>query len=267
MQNVRFRVPAKYCAAAASALLLSGLASTASAQWNYGIGTGIFRMNIDGDIGLHTDIAGPVQLEVDLEPDDISDLMESAIGFGGYATNGDWMIQASAGKLELEDDPSAVLAGGATVTSEFGFDVTSAELTVGYPLYRNPSMTLRFLAGGRFTKHELSSAITVTTSSGSTQLSREIEEDWADALVGLTLGVPFAKKWSWNTVVNGGFGGSEGTYHGYTGISWRFLKHWSATVYGKYTAVEYENGDIGDADWYFYDVDEFGAGLNVMFNW
>ena len=56
-------------------------------------------------------------------------------------------------------------------------------------------------------------------------------------------------------------------YFGYTGITWHFFKHWAATVYGKYTAFDIENGSKGDADWYLYDVDEYGAGLSVLVTW
>ena len=48
---------------------------------------------------------------------------------------------------------------------------------------------------------------------------------------------------------------------------WRFLKHWSARLYGDYKAIEYENGREGDTNWYLYDVDEYGVGLSVLFNW
>ncbi len=41
-------------------------------------------MNAEGDQGLHTNAAGPVLAEIDLDPDDFDDLIQSAIGFGGY---------------------------------------------------------------------------------------------------------------------------------------------------------------------------------------
>ncbi len=77
----------------------------------------------------------------------------------------------------------------------------------------------------------------------------------------------FAKKWSWDSLLNGGLGGSEGSYTFQTGIGWHFAKHWSASLYGKLAAVEYENGRPGDSDWYLYDVDEFGVGLSVLVTW
>jgi hypothetical protein len=245
-------------------LLSISLSGVAHADWSFGIGTGIFRLNVDGDMGFNVANAGPVEFDVDLDPDDIDDIMETAFGFGGYATDGKWMIQSSFGMLELEDDTSRTIAGVGTVSSELGFDMTGGEITVGYPIYECTSLILRLHAGVRYTEHELDADVRID---GTPVRGGDIDEDWTDALFGISAGVPFAEKWTWNNKFNAGFGGSEGTYFAQTGITWRFLKHWSATLYGKYTAVEYENGSKGDPDWYLYDVDEFGLGLGVLFNW
>jgi hypothetical protein len=247
-------------------LLGISLSGVAHADWSFGIGTGIFRVNYDGDIGFDTAtaIAGPVELDVDLDADDVSDVMETAFGLGGYATDGTWMFQYSFGVLDLEDDPRVILPDGRVVSSDLGFDKTNAELIIGYSIYRDPSLIVRLEGGARYTDHELDADVAVD---GTPVLSRDIDEDWTDALVGISVGFPLAETWMWNNRFNAGFGGSEGTYFGYTGITWRFLKHWSATLYGKYTAVEYENDSRGDPDWYLYDVDEFGLGIGVLFNW
>jgi len=243
-------------------LLVINFGSVAHADWSFGIGTGIFRMGMDGDMGLNMNIAGPVEFDVDLDPDDISDMLETAFGFSGYATDRKWTIQYSFGMLELEDDPSVVLPSGVSVSSEFGFEVTGGEITVGYPIYHGTSLIVRLHGGVRYTEHELDADTTIVDPVGTTtRLSHDIDEDWTDALVGISVGVPLAEKWMWNNKFNAGFGGSEGTYFAQTGITWRFLKHWSATLSGKYTAVEFENGDKGDSDWYLYDVDEFGLGI------
>ncbi len=249
-------------------LLSMSFSGVAYAEWHFGIGTGIFRLNIDGDMGFHVlPLDTSVEFDVDLDPDDVSDVMETAFGLGGYATDGKWMIQYSFGMMELEDDPSRTIAGVGTVSSELGFDSTGGEITVGYPIYECTSLIVRLHGGVRYTDHELDADTTIVGPGGTTRRSKDIDEDWTDALFGISAGVPFAEKWMWNNKFNAGFGGSEGTYFAQTGVTWRFLKHWSASLYGKYTAVEYENGSKGDPDWYLYDVDEFGAGLSVLFNW
>ena len=245
-------------------LLSISLSGVAHADWSFGIGTGIFRLNIDGDMGFDTAIAGPVEFEVDLDPDDISDVMETAFGFGGYATAGKWMIQYSYGMMELEDKPRSTLPSGDTVHAKLGFDATGGEITVGYPIYEDTSLIVRLHAGARYTDHEIDRDLTIN---GTPEVSRDIDEDWTDALFGISADIPFAEKWMWNNKFNAGFGGSEGTYFAQTGLTWRFLKHWSASLYGKYTALEYENGSKGDSDWYLADWDEFGLGLGVLFHW
>ena len=237
--------------------------TAAYAEWHFGIGTGLFFLHAEGDEGFHTNIAGPVELDVDLDPDDFSDLAESAFGLGGYATDGTWLIKYSIGVLKLQDDASRTLPGGTIVSADLDYDITAGELMIGYPVLSGDSFTLRAEGGVRYINHDIDLDVTVN----STPLSRGIDEDWTDVLVGLSLAVPFAETWSWDSHVNYGFGGSEGTFGAHTGISWRFFTHWSATLYGKYTAVDFENGSRGDSDWYLYDVDEYGAGLSVLFNW
>jgi hypothetical protein len=239
-----------------SVLMVISYASVSYAEWSYGIGTGFFRLNAKGDQGFNTQ-SGAVEFKIDLDPDDFSDLAESAFGFAGYATDGTWMVQYSFSNLELEDTTSS---GPVSVT--IGFDMTGAEITVGHPVYRTPKMILGVLGGVRYTKHELSADVTVA---GGT-VNWSIDNDWTDLLVGLTLAVPLAEKWVWNNRVDAGFGGSEGTYSGNTGVTWRFYKGWAGTLYGKYTAVDFENGSRGDSDWYLYDVDEFGVGLAILYN-
>jgi hypothetical protein len=243
--------------------IVMNFSAVAYAEWHYGIGTGPFRLNAQGDQGLNTTIAGPVQFEVDLDPEDVSDVAESAFGFGGYATDGTSIIQFSVSNLKLEAEETR----GAE-SAKLGFEKTGGEITVAYPVYRDSSFTLRLFGGVRYTKHELSADV---TSGGSSQ-SRTIEHDWIDALVGLTLDVPLADKWNWGSRLDAGFGvggdylDSEGTYSANTGVTWRFYNHWSGTLYGKYTAVNFENDSIGDPDWYLYDVDESGVGLTVLYN-
>lgn len=239
-------------------LLLTAPVTSAFAEWHFGIGTGPQLLKVDGDMGFNTNIAGPVKFSVKLEPDDVADLTNTAFGFGGYATDGSWLIEYSLGKLELEGDSTE-----GPVSARIDFDVTGGELLVGYPVYRQPSLKLSLLGGVRFTKHEISSHIT----DGAAQLNRNMDNDWTDAVVGVALGVPLFKDWNWSTRVDAGFGGSEGTYTAKTGVTWNFHEHWSTTLAAKYQAIEFENGSRGDTDWYLYDVDETTLGLAILFNW
>jgi hypothetical protein len=245
-----------------SLVCILGLAGAVNAEWHFGVGTGITALNIDGDMGLNVNALGigPVKLKVDMSPSDVMDVMDKAYGLGLFASDGKWMIQTSFSKLELEDDPAKTV-GVNTIRTDLSFDVTKFYLTVGYPIYADEGFILRGYTGLRYNKHDLGAKANINA--GAVILNRDIEEDWTDALVGLSVDIPFAEKWSWNTMFDAGFGGSEGSYFFDTGITWRFAEHWSTTLFGQYYAVEFENGSKGDADWYLYDVDEGYLGLRI----
>jgi len=234
----------------------------AHAEWNYGIGTGLFRMNAEGDQGLNTQIAGPVVFDVDLDPDDFDDLMESAFGFGGYATNGTWMIQYSLANLQLEGGASRAI-GATTADARLGFDVSGGEVTFGYPIKQSSSVVLRVFGGVRYLKHELSSDIRV----GALLVNRSIDLDWTDALVGISADVPLNDKWTWSSRFDVSAGDSEGTSLINTGLTWSFVERWTATFFAQNQALDLENGSIGDSDWYLYDADEFGWGITFLRHW
>ena len=201
-----------------TSLLIISLAVPAHAEWDFGIGTGPMGLNSKGDQGFHSNLAGPVVVDIDLDADDIGDAAESALGLGGYATDGKWRIQFSFGKLELEGDAGVTLATGTTVFQELGFDITGGELIIGYPIYQNSSCTVLFHGGARYTKQELDNELTIVTGVGTTQEKRDLDEDWTDVVLGFSADIPFAEKWTWNNRVDAGFGGSDGTYLVYTGF-------------------------------------------------
>lgn len=246
----------------AASLLLS---PAAQAEWSFGIGTGLSRTSINGTQGFNSVIGVPVKYKVDLTPSDFADLTKSAFGFGGYATDGTWLIQYSLASLELEDE-SATTVGTNTLATKINFTTRGGEVTAGYPVYKSPSLVALVDVGVRYTKHSFDNTTTVTGTIN-TQLKNKFSNDWTDAVVGTTLNVPLAPQWLWSTRLNAGFGGSDHTYLASTGVTWRFLKSWSAGALAKYVEVQYEDGNEGASDWYLYDADEKSVALNVLYNW
>lgn len=247
-------------------------ASNAHAQkkWFFGLGTGFTFMNTEGDQGLNTALFGPVQAEVDLDPSDFSDLMETGFGLGGFATDGTWMIQASFGKLKLGGEPSGSLPAGVggTFAADFFFEMTVGQITVGNTVYRSKNFKFSFTpyAGVRYLKHELGAGLSVTQGATTTAVAGVIDNNWTDILIGSSIGYVLSPKWTWNAQADAGFGGSEGTYTFKTGLSWKPLAHWSIGPNFGYSAIEFENGKKGDSDWYFYDANEFGAGIGLLYH-
>ena len=64
-----------------------------------------------------------------------------------------------------------------------------------------------------------------------------------------------------------GFGGSEGTLFFKTSFNRQFAKRWVLGLYGQIMAVDFEEDNRGDPNWYRYDANEFGVGANVLFTW
>ena len=245
--------------------------ATAQQKWFYGLGTGFTFMNAEGDQGLNTPSFGPVQAEIDLDPSDFSDLMETGFGLGGYATDGTWIIQASGGKIKLGGEPSGSLpaaVGGGTFAADWFFEVVGFQFTVGYTVYRSKNMkfSLTPYGGVRYSKHELGADLSITQGATTTAVSRGIDNNWTDFLIGSSIGYLLSPKWTWNAQADAGFGGSEGTFSFKTSLSWKPLSHWSFGPNFSFSAIEFENGKKGDADWYLYDANEFGAGIGLLFH-
>lgn len=259
--NAIKQVP-KYLLIVFAGFLAVVFGTPAYAEWNAAIGTGISRTQVKGDQGVGTERLGPVLTGVDLSPGDFNDLMKSSISMEVSMTDGTWMVDFSAGLQEFEDRSFTLLSDGATLRSNMDFDATSAEITVGRQVYRHPWVVLGVHGGLRYDRHKLS----VDLRRGATTERVNVDENWTDVLIGMSADIPFAEKWLWSNKMNGGFGGSEGTYFLSSGVTWRFHPRWSTEVYGDYTAIDYENGKKGDTDWYVYDVDEFIWGLNILFH-
>ena len=236
------------------------IAQANESGWEFGLGTGFFGLNLDGTVGMGTTLLSALELDIDVSASDTKEVMESAFGFGGYATNGTWLIDYSFLYLQLEGDGS----GSNVKYAKLEFEVSGFEAMVGYPVLKTSNITLNLHGGVRYTKHKITNSFQTL---GGTAFSKEIDEDWVDALIGLSANIHFAEKWVWNNRITAGFGGSEGTYSAFTGLSWQFHKNWSTSLYGKYTAVDFENSTKGAADWYLYDVDEYGLGINILFHW
>lgn len=265
MQSIKTTI----LALAFCALCVPDAQAQEGAPWFFGIGTGIARLSADGEQGFHAGEFGGVVIDIDLAPRDFDDYIQSAFGFGGYATNGTWMVQFSLGSMELgEELGGGTLPGGAIVTSDLSFDLFSTEALVGRTVYRSAGnrFALRPHIGIRHMRHELAVDLTITDAGVSTDISRGIKQNWTDFLVGTSMDIKLKDNWGWNILLDAGFGGSEGTYRASTGWSWQIARHWSLSPNVSFMAIDYQNGVPGDVDFYLYDVNEFSYGLSFLFH-
>jgi len=241
-----------------------------SAPWTFGLGTGLGRMSSEGMQGFATASFGPIEYEFDLSPDELKDVMETAFGFATLATNGTWTAKFSYGRIKLQEDgPSGTLSpgnGGFDFSTDVFFDIKMGEFTLGRTVYRSSGnkFSLTPHVGARTTKHELGLDLTIEDG-GPTESTVSGDESWVDFLVGTSFDFHLTPKVTWSTTVNAGFGGSEGTYKAATSLAWSPASHWVIAPNASFTTTEFENGTIGDSDWYFYDSDDVTFGLAVMY--
>ena len=142
------------------------------------------------------------QAEVDLDPSDFSDLMETGFGLGGYATDGTWIIQGSFGMLKLGAEPSGSIpagVGGGTFAADYFFEMTVGQLTVGNTVYRSKNFKFSFTpyAGVRYLKHEIGSDIVATQGATTITIVGGVDQNWTDFLIGSSIGYVLSPKWTW----------------------------------------------------------------------
>jgi hypothetical protein len=235
-------------------------------KWKHGIGTGLFALNVKGDTGFTTAL-GPVELEADVNFDELREVLESAFGVGGYAAKGKWTLLYSAFQLSVEDSISGT--GPLRNPASAGLDATytGGEFAAAYRFAVTGKHAWSVLGGIRYLKHEYDFGVAIDNDPPNppATLTRNIDEDWTDLLVGLTHATRLGDRWTWSNRLDAGFGGSEGTYFFNTSFNWQFTKSWALSLYGQITSIDFENDNPGDPDYYLYDADEFGPGLNILY--
>ncbi len=118
------------------------------------------------------------------------------------------------------------------------------------------------LFGVRYTRHDWNIRIAGPGAVNSP------DEDWTDAIVGVTHQLAFAERWTWNNRVDYGFGGSEGTTFASTTLNWRPFDHWAFNVSAQYLDTEYgDASDINKADFYYYNVEQPLVGIGFAYVW
>lgn len=239
--------------------LLAAYAGTAAAQdadkWTFGIGTGLGLLDLDGDVGFATGDGGIIA-DLDLDNGDTADMLESAFGFASFANKGRWTIHLAFETLTLEDEDGFVDAE---------WDRVEGNLAVEYAFAQTGNHAWGVRAGVRYFDHDWDFDVNLP---GGTPFSVNADDDWTDAVIGLTHRVPFNDKWSWSNEVDYMFGDSEGGYTLGTSINWQPWTHWVFALSARYQSLEFgDEDDIDDNDFYYYDVDETTFGLGFMYVW
>lgn len=239
-----------------SSLLLSPGVALAD-DWQFGLGTGLYRLEIDGDTGFNTRLRGPVEFDASMDSDEVADVMESGAGINVIARNGDWTIVLGHAQLELQDDVKGNV-GAVTAELDVTFEGSSSELSAEYTFAKSGDNTFGVLFGAVRTSQEYTAEI---SGAGAT-FEGTAEDDWVDVIVGFTHSYAINSTTIWSSRVDVG---SEGRRFFNTGVTWILTENWSTRLYASATQYDYEEGSEGDDDWYMYDATESGFGLGVAY--
>jgi len=258
-EGTRLRTSGKFCTVAGSlflasvwGLLLAQSASAAEDRWSFGIGTGISTLDLDGDVGFATGSGGFIG-DFDIDNGDSADMLKSAFGGGGFANKGRWTIHGLFSTLTLEDDNQDY---------DVEWDQTFGELAVEYMLGNVGNHAFGVIAGVNYTKHEWK------FTDQATRERIKPDEDWTDAMIGVTHRVPFGGTWAWANRIDYAGGDSEGVFNVTTGVNWNPYTHWVFNLGLGYRDVEYgEKGDVNDNDFYYYDTKETTINLGFLYIW
>jgi hypothetical protein len=264
----RMRYDVKALALVALVVTTAGAASAAEpgvgrgGGWRYGIGTGVFDLNVDGDVGIGTRLLGPVRINANLDGRDIRELADSAFGLSGFASNGKWIVIYRGGRLKLSDSSSGTTPGGVPVSAKLDFKVVTGDTLVGYQFPRIGRHLWGILGGVGYTSHKYDAILVA----GATEASRTIDNDWVDGVVGLTYAFAITERVSFANEIDGRYGDSSGSWHARSAINWTLggSRPWVLSFYGDFKRIDFEHGSESDADWYLYKAREFGPGFGFM---
>lgn len=215
--------------------------SSIHAEWKYGVGAGVGVFDIDGDLSLSS-FSGEIEYD--------SGDMESAYVLQAYAATGKWTFRTSVASLEVEANQN--IAGD----TDLNFERMVWDLSAAYMGYQSGSWTIAYSIGVRGVSHEVS----VNNTSAS------FDNDWTDIVIGTSASYALNTKWLWNSAIEAGFGGTEGSFGLNTGLTWRFAPQWSVSSVLSWSAAEYEEGNSGSANYYFYDANETKLGFAVLYH-
>lgn len=251
-----------------SGVCIAAMMSTAHAaddKWKFGIGTGLGTLTVDGDSGFDTRLIGPVTFDASLDSDDTRELMSAGGGIGGFAKKGNLSILYSVGFLELEDDVDATVRG-ITGEADITFKASGAEILVEYGIGRTGKHGFGALGGLRYIKQEYDVELAFVGPGGNAVgFDGSVDDSWIDFVFGVTHTLPLTQQWIWGSQLDYSIGDTDGTLHFSTGVAYIINPSWMTRIGYDYIDYDYENGDPGDGDWFFYDANEHGAKLSFLY--
>ncbi len=218
-------------------------AQQASEGWKFTIAPYFLFPHMDGTVGI-----GPVQTEIDVSPGDIFDNLQFGAMLAAEAGNGQWAIGFDGLYMDLGKD-------GEKLSTRYDAYQAGLELTG----FRRLTPFFEVLAGGRLNLLGAS-----FTSPASVTLVDK-DKAWFDPFIGARFIIPNTGKWTFMLRGDvGGFGvGSQFAWQVRPTVEYHVSKHWAFGVAYWALGMDYVSGEIGDGDYFKYNVTTFGPEIGV----
>lgn len=206
--------------------------------WRFTIAPYLLFPHMDGTVAV-----GPINADIDADPGDIFSNLQFGAMLAAEAKNDEWAIGFDGLYMDLSKD-------GEDLATKYGGYQAGLELTG----FRKFTPFFEVLAGGRVNLM----GTTFTSPAGVELIDKNTA--WFDPFIGARFTLPNTGKW---TVMLrgdvGGFGvGSQFAWQVRPTVAYSFDKHWSVGAAYWALGMDYVKGELGDGDYFKYDVTTFG---------
>ena len=241
-------------ALAAGTLALAANAANADA-WSFQIEPYLLGVTIDGDAGIGR-VTG---VDVDVDTGDVLDNLDLAF-MGRFEARHEsgWGMALDYAFMDLSNKKTS--ARGGVLDAEVSQGVFEALLVKGIP---SGDGQLDLFAGVRWWSNEVDVEFDPVLLPGT--VSRKIDEDWVDLIVGVRWKLPISEKWSFLVKADVGGIGSDFTAAGTAGFGYEIRESMELDLQYKALFVDYETGTAGQPGYFKYDTTTHGPVIGLIF--
>jgi hypothetical protein len=237
-------------------------------DWNFYIAPYVYVVHMSGYSAMTSPFGGKVEMPVDLQFEELGKHWK--YGFSGmiHLKKARWAFGLDLTFFELSKDQCITLPEPEDCDAEVKntVQVGEHELFVGYQF--NKSMPASdVILGIRYVNHD----IKLEPKNGPSELNTSFGETFYVPFLGIRYYGPLGEDSKWSPFIRGDVGGlwtlTKLNWRFNFGISWLFAKHFDLSLQYKWKHDNYVKGEIGDSDYYRYDVTEHGPllGLGIRF--
>jgi hypothetical protein len=204
----------------------------------------LFATEITGDVQLRN-----VEADIDMSFGDIMDNLD--MGFMGMIEHrrDEWTFLVDIAYLKISDDDSTTVGPGVGPGIELGLEAELAQTVIeGFAGYRfsqiafdGSDLGIDVMFGARHTTLDMDISLDGSLGSFSASGSRDREDDWVDAVIGMRFESDYRNGWGSSVWLDVGDGSDSSSYQAlaianYSSSAWKFFGGW------RVLHLEYDTG-------------------------